>query len=60
LPKKVKPPMQSQLEAALLGRSSNVNTSSNLDDDENNFHDEEGEDVEDFADEVSFRSLAQS
>jgi proteasome lid subunit RPN8/RPN11 len=43
--------MQSQLEAALLGRSSNVNTSSNLDDDENNFHDEEGEDVEDFADE---------
>ncbi|RZB39722.1 MPN domain-containing protein [Asbolus verrucosus] len=41
--------MQSQLEAALLGHGSNVNT--NLDDDENNYHDEEGEDVEDFVDE---------
>lgn len=47
--------MQSQLEAALLGHCSNLNASatSNVDDEEHQFHEEEGEDVEDFIDEVS-------
>ncbi|EFA03246.1 MPN domain-containing protein CG4751 isoform X1 [Tribolium castaneum] len=43
--------MQSQLEAALLGHSSNVNTSTTVDDDENNFHDDDGDEVEDYVDE---------
>lgn len=41
--------MQSQLEAALLGHSTNLNH----DDDENNYQEEETEDNEEF-DEVSF------
>lgn len=44
--------MQSQLEAALLGHSANAN----LEDDEKDFQDEEGDDVDDFIDEVSFFS----
>lgn len=38
---------------------SNVNTSANAED-ETNFHEDDGEDIEDYIDEVSFRFLAQS
>lgn len=44
--------MQSQLEAALLGQGANTN----LEDDEKDFQDEDGDDVDDFIDEVSFFS----
>lgn len=46
--------MQSHLEAALLGHHSSINPSSNIDDDEGNFQEEDPEDVEDFIDEVSY------
>lgn len=48
--------MQSHLEAALLGHGSNANVSSNAEDDEKDFQDEDGDDVDDFIDEVSFFS----
>lgn len=44
--------MQSQLEAALLGQGANTN----VEDDEKDFQDEDGDDVDDFIDEVSFFS----
>lgn len=45
--------MQSHLEAALLGQTSNLNNVSHTnDDDESNCQEEETEDVEDFIDEV--------
>lgn len=48
--------MQSHLEAALLGHGSNATVSSNAEDDEKDFQDEDGDDVDDFIDEVSFFS----
>lgn len=46
--------MQSHLEAALLGHGNNNSTSANPEEEDKDFQEEEGEDVDEFLDEVFF------